>query len=124
MAMQTDWKSKVLLGVCVVLVVSALAISGSISQGILGLSDEGLRDADDAWVYAFRAAFLRDITGTPGLMVAGLKFLAAVTIASGVVWFLPSPQGKVTFKWGDFELSGKQTKIVLWCIVFVVVKWA
>lgn len=123
--METNWKAKFLLGICVAIAIGALAISGSVSQGILGLSETGFRAGpESSWFNDFFSAFLRDITGTPGFGVAAIKFLSAISVASGVVWFLPKPQGKVTFKWGDLELSGKQTKIVLWCIVFVVVKWA
>ena len=123
--METNWKSKILLGICVALAIGALGISGSVSQGIDALWESGARaGADRSPLDAFLAAFLRDITGTPGLMVAGIKFLAAIAVASGVVWMLPNPQGKFSFKMETLELYGNQTKIVLWCVVFVVVKWA
>ena len=114
----------IVVGVCALLAIGALVYSGSIFQGFLGVFDRGSYrgDEESAWDL-FVMAFVRDLTGEPGLFVSGIKLLFAVVVAFGVMKWASTARGNLSFKFGPLELSAIQSKAVIWCVVFVLIKW-
>lgn len=116
--------SVIIVGACGLLAVGALVYSGSIFQGVLGVFGNGgyRGDEESAWDL-FVMAFVRDLTGEPGLFVSGIKLLFAVVVAFGVMKWASTARGNLLFKFGPLELSAIQSKAVIWCVVFVLIKW-
>jgi hypothetical protein len=101
-----------------------LAYSGSFFQGVLGVFGNGgyRGNAESAWDI-FVNAFVLDLTGEPGLFVSGIKLFFAVVVAFGVMKWASTARGNLSFKFGPLELSAIQSKAVIWCVVFVLIKW-
>jgi hypothetical protein len=119
-----SWVTGALVVFCALLAIGALAFSGSFFQGILGIiGDGGYRGEEESAWGLFANAFVRDLTGEPGLFVAGIKLLFAVVVAFGVMQWASTARGNLSFKIGPLELSAIQSKAIIWCLVFVLIKW-
>jgi len=115
------WSAKVLLVVVVLLALIALGITGSFYNAGVAAIEDGSRGSI-SWD-AVHNAFHDDILGTRSILVSGMKTLFAVGIAFFVARKLPIRKGDMKFSFQGIELSGAQSKAMVWCIVFVLVKW-
>ena len=115
------WGAKVLLVVVVLLALIALGITGSLYNAGVAAIEDGSRGSI-SWD-AIHQAFHDDILGKRSIVVSGMKTLFAVGIAFVVARKLPTRKGEVKFNFQGLELSGAQSKAMVWCIVFVLVKW-
>ena len=115
------WIAKVLLVVLALLALLALGITGSFYNAGVAAIEDGSR-GPISWE-AIHHAFHEDILGKRSIVVSGIKTLFAVGIAFLVARKLPTRKGEVKFSFKGIELSGAQSKAMVWCIVFVLVKW-
>ncbi len=115
------WSAKVLLLVVALLALLALGITGSFYNAGVAMVEGGHR-GPVSWE-AIHTAFHDDILGKRSILVSGMKTLFAVGIAFVVARKLAIRKGDVKFSVLGMELSGAQSKAMVWCIVFVLVKW-
>ena len=112
--------AKVVVVLALMLALAAFSISGSWFQALQVLFEA--RADGDEWWRLLVMGFVGDITGTPGLLVSGLKTVFAVLVAFAVVRLLPVGRGRLSFSFKGIKLSGAQSAALLWCVAFAVVK--
>ena len=137
--------AKLVLIVFILLALLALGITGSFINAVISYNSDDSRDlssrtpgddrdpgggevvpgeneAPSFWNFV-KTMFFNDITGDPNLLISGIKTVFAVGIAFLVARKLAVRKGDVTFKAAGIELSGAQSRAIVWCVVFVLVKW-
>ena len=107
--------------VAALLALLALGITGSFYNAGVAAIEDGSRGSI-SWD-AVHTAFHDDILGKRSIVVSGIKTVFAVGIAFVVARKLPTRKGDMKFNFKGLELSGAQSKAMMWCIVFVLVKW-
>ena len=95
--------ARVAVVLALVLALAAFSISGSWFQALQVLF-EARADGDEWWRLLFMG-FVGDITGTPGLLVSGLKTVFAVLVAFAGVRLLPVGRRRLSFSLKGIELS-------------------
>ena len=114
------WSAKLTLLAFALLALLALGITGSFYNAGVAAVEDGSR-GPVSWD-AIHNAFHDDILGKRSILVSGIKTLFAVGIAFVVAQKLTG-RGKVKFSAAGVELSGEQSRAIMWCLVFVLVKW-
>ena len=115
------WSAKVFLLFFALLALLALTITGSFYNAGVTMVEGGTR-GPASWD-AIHTAFHDDILGQRSILTSGIKTLFAVGVAFLVVRTLPIAKGPLKFSAAGVELSGQQSQVILWCVVFVLIKW-
>ena len=115
--------ARLLVGIAALVAMFAFAVSGSLSRLVIvvfsGQSRGGIDETP--WGNLWRA-FVSDITGTPGLFVAAIKTVFAVAVAFFAVWAVKGLRGEMTLELPGVKLSGTQSRALVWCTAFAMVK--
>ena len=116
-----SWSAKLILLVFALLALIAFGITGSFYNAGVAAIEGGSR-GPIPWE-AVHNAFHDDILGQASIVISGLKTLFAVGIAFLVARKFTGRKGDVNFSVLGMELSGTQSRAIVWCVVFVLVKW-
>ena len=116
-----SWAAKGIFLVVALLALVALGITGSFYNAGVAAIEDGSKGSI-SWD-AVHNAFHDDILGKRSILVSGIKTVFAIGIAFLVARKLAIRKGDVKFSVLGMELSGAQSRAMVWCIVFVLVKW-
>ena len=116
-----SWVAKGIFLVVAFLALVAFGITGSVYRAGVVMVEGGSKGLI-SWE-AVHTAFHGDFLGKRGIVISGLKTLFAVVIAFVVARKFPSVIGEMSVRVAGVELSGAQSAAMMWCMVFVLVKW-
>ena len=114
-------RAVVIIAICFALF--ALSVSGSILQAISALFSASRNGTELIPWQAVINAFLKDITGSPGLFISAIKTVFAIAVAFAAVSFIKNLRGEMSRREVlNVKLNGTQSGVLVWCAVFALVK--